>query len=414
MAGPTSADGDHPEDIPAWAREDAFPLKPTGSDFGLIDPKGGEHFATNAADLAQKVAQFRGGIDLVWTPDSPRLVVPEAVPALHQSLRQRQEKFAANDISDGRRMSLVFGAAVLWTGFAAWKNHGEDLHALYSSQHTGLAALLLFIFGLLPLYEGWKTRRRLTNTKPEDLKDEIPEAQFDSWLQRRKVPVTYFLLGCLALVGLAQLYVDWGSAGMKPSILRAGLLKLQALNYPEISNGGAWWRMMTAPMLHGYIVHLLMNAGGILYLGRRTETLARWPHLLIVFAMSAWIGGVASFYWMPNSVAVGSSGGLMGLLGFMLVFEKMHARLVPKPAQRRLLAGIVLMVIIGLLGMSFIDNAAHAGGLLAGMMYAGIVFPRSASFHRPDTMLRDKVVGGFVALMIIVVTCFTIQQVLGM
>lgn len=395
-----------------WARADAFPLKPHGAEYGLIDTKGREHFAVDAADLAAKVAGLRAGVDLVWTPDCDRLAVPEAVPSLHRVLRQRQEKFAADDASDGKRMALVFGAAVLWTGYAAWRNHGGDIRALYSSQLTGLAALLLFVFGLLPLYEAWKTRRMLAAAKPGDMADEIPEARFDAWLQRRRVPATWFLLACLIAVGLAQLCVDWGaSAALKPSILRAGLLKQQALNYPETTDGTAWWRMLTAPLLHGNPVHLLMNAGGLLYLGRRTEALARWPHLLVVFAGSAWAGGVASFYWIPGAVAVGASGGLMGLLGFMLVFEKMHRRLVPKPAQRRLLAGIGLMVVIGFLGMSFIDNAAHAGGLLAGMAYAAIVFPATSSPHRPRAMVRDKVAGALAAVLLAGTAAFTVVRI---
>lgn len=395
-----------------WARDDAFPAKPSSADYGLIDSKGAEQSASSAKELADKVAKLRTGVDFVWTPEADTLVVPESVAALHKVLRKRQAKFAANDASDGKRMSLIFGATVLWTVYAAWKNSGGSLHALYSSQMTGLAALLLLIFGLLPLYESWKTRRRLANTEPSDVASEIPEAQFDVWLQGRRVPVTYCLLGCLILVGLVQLYIDRGSAEIDPSILKAGLLKLQALNYPEITDGAAHWRMLTAPLLHGNLLHLIMNASGILYLGRRTESLARWPHLLMVFAFSAWVGGVASFYWIPDRIAVGASGGLLGLLGFMLVFEKMHPHLVPKPAQRRLLAGIVLMVVIGFIGMSFIDNAAHAGGLLAGMAYAGIVFPKSTSFHRPKAIIKDKIVGSVMAIVIIASSLWAVYQVI--
>ena len=395
-----------------WARDDAFPAKPSSADYGLIDSKGAEQSASSAKELADKVAKLRTGVDFVWTPEADTLVVPESVAALHKVLRKRQAKFAANDASDGKRMSLIFGATVVWTVYAAWKNSGGSLHALYSSQMTGLAALLLLIFGLLPLYESWKTRRRLANTEPSDVASEIPEAQFDVWLQGRRVPVTYCLLGCLILVGLVQLYIDRGSAEIDPSILKAGLLKLQALNYPEITDGAAHWRMLTAPLLHGNLLHLIMNASGILYLGRRTESLARWPHLLMVFAFSAWVGGVASFYWIPDRIAVGASGGLLGLLGFMLVFEKMHPHLVPKPAQRRLLAGIVLMVVIGFIGMSFFDNAAHAGGLLAGMAYAGIVFPKSTSFHRPKAIIKDKIVGSVMAIVIIASSFWAVYQVI--
>lgn len=382
-------------DVPVWALPDAFPSKPEGADFGYVDPKGNLHPATCAEDLVQKVGGSRDGIDLVWTPDDDQMVVPEQVSVLHKPLRARLKRRAELDCSDGLRMGLVFGVIMLWTLYAAWSNSGGEMSALYSHQLTGLAALLLFMFGLLPLYEGLKMRRHLLKTEASDLVDEVPDAQFDSWLHRQKVPVTYFLLACLLLCGLVQVYLDWGSAEFKESIIQAGLLKTAALNYPQQADGAAWWRMFTAPMLHGNAIHFLMNAGGILYLGRRTETLARWPHLLMVYLGSMWVGGLASFYWIPDKVAVGASGGLMGLLGFMLVFELLHPRLVPKPARRRLLAGVVLMVVIGFLGMSFIDNAAHAGGLLAGMGYAGIVFPASASFRRPETMKRDRVVGIF-------------------
>jgi len=366
----SNGDTENPDDRPVWARDDWCPIKPFEADYGVIDSKGGQHYASDESQFVEKVTKLRLGIDLVWTPESDHLVVPEAVPALYKVIRKRQKNFAIRDALDGKRMSLVFGIAVLWTSYSSWRNGGGSVEALYKSQLTGLSVLLLFIFGLLPLYESWKVRRRLATTKSTDLVVEIPEAQFDIWLQRCRVPVTYFLLACLICVSLAQHYVDWKAVGMKPSLLSAGLLKQQALNFPEIADGAAQWRMLTAPLLHGNIIHLMMNASGILYLGRRTESLARWPHLVMVFFVSAWVGGVASFYWIPNKIAVGASGGLLGLLGFMLVFEKIHPHLVPKLAQRRLLAGLLLMMIIGFIGMSFIDNAAHAGGLLAGMAYA--------------------------------------------
>ena len=81
----------------------------------------------------------------------------------------------------------------------------------------------------------------------------------------------------------------------------------------------------------------------------------------------------------------------MGMLGFLLVFEWRHARLVPRSSRRRLLFALIATGVIGLVGIRFIDNAAHAGGLLAGMLYALIVFPRSESAMRPSASLSDKI-----------------------
>ncbi|MDG1356719.1 MAG: rhomboid family intramembrane serine protease [Akkermansiaceae bacterium] len=408
MSEPSSTEAE----VPVWARSEAFPPKPAElADYGFIDAKGNVHTAQDEAELSRKVEHARNRVDLVWTLESEGLIVPEQIVSLRRPLRLKLEKQAQRDISDGRRMGAVFGVMLLWTLYAAWTNSGGQFSALYTHQLTGLASLLLLFFGILPLSDGIKTKRRLARTEDADLASEIPEAQFEVWLDRQKVPATYFLLGCLVVCGLVQVYFDRSVTQFDGSIMQAGLLKQLALDHPELADGGAWWRMLTAPMLHGNVIHFVMNGAGLLYLGRRTEALARWPHMLLVFIGAAWVGGLASFYWIPDKIAVGASGGLMGLLGFMLVFEYLHPRIVPKPARSRLLFGVVMLAVIGLLGMSFIDNAAHAGGLLAGMVYAVFVFPASVSTHRPGTMIRDCFAGvaaGGVILFAVYVLCIKV------
>jgi membrane associated rhomboid family serine protease len=80
----------------------------------------------------------------------------------------------------------------------------------------------------------------------------------------------------------------------------------------------------------------------------------------------------------------------MGLLGFLLVFETRHARLVPRTSRRRLMAALIGTALIGVVGVKFIDNAAHAGGVVAGMLYAFVVFPRSESVARPQLSTTDR------------------------
>jgi membrane associated rhomboid family serine protease len=104
------------------------------------------------------------------------------------------------------------------------------------------------------------------------------------------------------------------------------------------------------------------------------------------------VGGEASARFL-DAPSVGASGGLMGWLGFLLVFETLHSALVPRSAKRRLIGGVLMTALIGLVGYRFIDNAAHFGGLLAGMVYAGIVFPKSVSVLRPKMNATDRIVG---------------------
>jgi membrane associated rhomboid family serine protease len=132
-----------------------------------------------------------------------------------------------------------------------------------------------------------------------------------------------------------------------------------------------------------------------------------------VFLFSACIGGEASARFI-DAPSVGASGGLMGWLGFLLVFESLHGRLVPQKARRRLIAGILLTGLIGLIGYRFIDNAAHIGGLLAGMLYAAIVFPKSASTNRPKSTLTDRIAGSAALAILVLSAVFAVRKIFGM
>ena len=71
------------------------------------------------------------------------------------------------------------------------------------------------------------------------------------------------------------------------------------------------------------------------------------------------------------------------------------------------------MVVMGGVGVSFVDNAAHLGGLLAGMVYAFIVFPSSSSLHRPTTLTKDKVVGSVAGIALLLASLTTVLKMLA-
>jgi membrane associated rhomboid family serine protease len=257
---------------------------------------------------------------------------------------------------------------------------------------------MFLIFAFIPWYQA---RKRLHDFKlwtAGDIAAAVPVLRFETWLDTQKAPVTRFLLVLVGLVGLAQLLPG-------DSLQAAGLVKQAYFR-------GEWWRLFTAPLLHGNLIHFLMNAAALLYLGKRLEVFARWPHLPLVFLFSACVGGEASARFVA-APSIGASGGLMGWLGFLLVFESLHGRLVPRRARRRLLAGVVLTGIIGLVGYRFIDNAAHAGGLLAGMLYAAIVFPKSASPLRPRSTMTDRVAGIAALGGLVLAAVFAVSRIVG-
>jgi len=369
-------------DVPAWAAPEVFPVKPTTAPYGALSRKDARTEFDSLKALEAHVSSSRQSVLAVWTPEQERMVPPEAVVSLLESLRKRFLDLAKADWADARRNSLGFGVLVLWAGWAA---RSRDIAPL-ASQKVGLAAFLLLVVGLIPLYEAWKSRRSARALNAGNLVEEEREARFEHWMHAQALRVTYVLLFLLVFVGMAQIWV-----GLKASVDAAGLLKRA---------GDPSWRYLTAPFLHGNVLHLGLNAAGLWYLGRRTESLMGWPHLLLGFLVAMLAGGVATEHFVPDHSSIGASGGVLGVLGMLLGFELLHQRLVPKSARRRLAAGVMATFAIGLVGYSFIDNAAHAGGLLAGLAYALIVFPRSKSVRRPKANRMDRVLGGLAGVVL--------------
>lgn len=368
-------------ELPVWARADAF--GPAGTGWGWIDRRGRRVECGSFDELAQAIVKDAGArVDLVWTPGAPGQVLPEEIPELHPALREARIRWAHWEIEEGKRQMMLFGAATL--AMVAWNFLAKG--KILASGSVGLALLLFVILGFIPWYQGTKRLKKARIWVAGEMVADAPVLRFETWLAVQKAPATRLLLGLMALAGLVQVLVEWHEPLPMATVWMAGLTK---------SAGAATdgWRLLTAPFLHGHWLHWLMNASALAYLGKRVEVFARWPHFAMAFAISAWIGGEASARYMENT-SVGASGGLMGLLGFLLVFESLHRRLVPESARRRLLAGVVLTAGIGIVFSHFIDNAAHAGGLVAGMIYAALVFPKSASPHRPRTTTVDLVLGG--------------------
>ncbi|MDA7519041.1 rhomboid family intramembrane serine protease [Akkermansiaceae bacterium] len=362
--------------LPAWAREDAFPLKPEDSEYGFRDQRGKLTNFDSLKNFKDYIAAGKGTLAWVWVPEHDRFVAPEEVPALAVSLKKRRALLAVDDSEAGRKGLFIFAVALCYFGYQAFSKGGWE--AVSASQNIGIGAILLLIFGVRPWWEGRQGQREIPKTTPESIAEEIPEARFELWLSSQTSRLTILLCGLLVAVFVVQFFTE--------GIAQAGLVK-------QAFAAGEWWRLYTGAFLHGNIVHLGMNLSALWYLGRRTEILARWPHLANVFILSIFGSGWATTTWIPEGTSVGVSGAVCGLLGFLLVFETLHRPLVPSPARHRLLGILVSLVVIGFFGYGFIDNAAHLGGLITGAVYAAIVFPKSASLSRPHILKQDRIMG---------------------
>lgn len=328
------------------------------------------------------------------------MVLPEQWPQARQAVCEaRHQRLATRRLQSLHRLGwgsvllILLGSHQYWHAvqmadatLALLPRLLDALQLLIRSLPLGIALLLWFSLLLMPWYDAHKEWREW-HRHDQDSDGLIPMLRFETWLTLQRVVLTPVLGGLMMVVWLLQCWL--ASDGLQA----AGLIK-------TAYHAGEYWRLATAPWLHGNWLHIIFNTLALLYLGKRVELFARWPHLLLVLSISILVGGVASAHFLQAD-SVGMSGGLLGLLGFLLIFETLHHRLVPRSARRRLLAAVLLTAVMGLIGYRFIDNAAHLAGLLAGMAYGVIVFPPSASVDRPKILRVDRFAGGLAGLFLI-------------
>ncbi|WJX48383.1 hypothetical protein P8452_34953 [Trifolium repens] len=136
------------------------------------------------------------------------------------------------------------------------------------------------------------------------------------------------------------------------------------------------WRLFTSMWLHAGVLHLLTNTVGILFLGIHFEKQFGIMRIGLIFLLSGFGGSVLSSLFIRNSVSVGSSGVLFGLIGAMLS-EVITNWTLHSNKVMTLLPLLVISVANLVVGIfPHADNIAHIGGLLVGILLGFILLPR--------------------------------------
>ena len=139
---------------------------------------------------------------------------------------------------------------------------------------------------------------------------------------------------------------------------------------------GQAWRLLTPLVLHGSVVHLLVNCYSLHNIGPVIERQFGREQFMAVYLGAGLGGNVMSYKMSPNN-AVGASGAIFGLVGALGVYLQRHSDLFGSYGERQLqslMGSIGANALFGLMSAR-IDNWAHLGGLLAGGAIAFLVGP---------------------------------------
>jgi rhomboid protease GluP len=238
-------------------------------------------------------------------------------------------------------------------------------------------------------------------------------------------PATYLLLGINCAVFLAM--VGNGVSIVSPTPEQ--LMHWGADNAGSVLINGEWWRIVTAMFVHGGLLHLATNMWCLWNLGLLAEPLMGSFGVLSVYILTGAAGNLLSTFkgwweygadWLSyhasggtNMAAVfppgvGASGAVFGIAGALIVLLKSNRLPVPPDELKRLRRSVIYFAALNLvLGVSVnvgthyfgsgvsIDNWAHGGGFVSGLLFAAPMVPRLGS-PRKVFELRLRIAVGMV------------------
>lgn len=202
---------------------------------------------------------------------------------------------------------------------------------------------------------------------------------------KRKVP--YVTLGIILINFVMFLLTYLFGKGSEDAYT---LVQFGAL-YKPLVLGGDYYRLITTAFLHIGVIHLLVNCYSLYVIGSQLESFLGKIKFLFVYLVSALSGSLMSIIFNTH-VSAGASGAIFGLLGSMLYFGYNYRVFLGNVMKSQIIPLIILNLGLGFM-MSGIDNAAHIGGLVGGLISTMAVGLK----HKTSTFEK---VNGFIVLVI--------------
>ena len=170
----------------------------------------------------------------------------------------------------------------------------------------------------------------------------------------KKPYITYALIAINVIVYFIGLFV-----GQNQMIEMCGL-------HPLLVKTGEYYRLITCMFLHANPIHLIFNMYALYIIGIQVENFFnKWKYSTI-YLISGVTGALFSMIF-TRSWSVGASGAIFGLMGALLFFGYHHRVYLGTVIKSQIIPVIIINLIIGF-DSTGIDNAAHIGGLIGGVL----------------------------------------------
>jgi rhomboid protease GluP len=227
--------------------------------------------------------------------------------------------------------------------------------------------------------------------------EDIPIQRVEAapWMRRQSssMAVTQAIFGINVAVFVAMTlavgFTVFGSQAWLQLSVRLGA------NYGPYTLSGQWWRLLACVFIHGGLLHIAFNMWCLWNLGRLAESVYGHWTFAAVYLICGLSASLGSLIWhLSNPVpSVGASGAIFGIAGALISSFYLGEFSLPRAAIGGLQRSVVTFVGYNLFFGAMIggiDNAAHVGGLLMGLLLGALiakVAPKQDDFLRRMAVL---------------------------
>lgn len=194
--------------------------------------------------------------------------------------------------------------------------------------------------------------------------------------RRPATPATTFLFVAILIGFGIEIYTGaWQNAEI--------LADIGAIRRFDVLVEGEYWRLLTAMFLHGDgtvggdILHLAMNLLALFQLGSLYEIMFGTKRFVLIYFVAGLCASITSVTLMhPSAASVGASGAIFGILGAFVFSVRRSPRWRHEKAARGIVNQVIFWIIANIaigLRVPQIDNAAHIGGLVAGLILGALL-----------------------------------------
>ena len=199
----------------------------------------------------------------------------------------------------------------------------------------------------------------IKTTNDINKKTEKENKKYENTFKKKKIIATKVII-LINIIAFFAMYIFGNGSLDSQTLINFGA------NFGPLVKSGQIYRLLTCAFLHIGILHLVFNMYALFIIGSQIENFLGKFKFLFIYIISA-IGASLMSIIFSNNISAGASGAIFGLMGALLYFGYYYRIYLSSVLKQQIIPIIILNLFIGFV-ISGIDNAAHIGGLITGVL----------------------------------------------